>query len=255
MRWIYLSPHPDDAALCAGGLIYDQTRSGMQVEIWTLMAGVAGDERLSEFALKMHARWSTGTMKDTVEMRRREDLHAGEILGARVLHFGFLDAIYRRGFDGRSLYADPVGTQVHQGDASLPRQIADALRSGLRPDDRAVCLLGIGDHVDHVLVRQAAEALGRALVYVADFPYVLKHPESVGAKTQGLGPWQQRISKAGLTAWIEAVEAYPSQLGAVFEDLNPRIELQDYWGRGEGIRLWASRSISGTDGLDSTPKA
>ncbi|MCE7860069.1 MAG: PIG-L family deacetylase, partial [Chloroflexi bacterium CFX2] len=29
MRWIYLSPHLDDAALSAGGWIFDQTRAGI----------------------------------------------------------------------------------------------------------------------------------------------------------------------------------------------------------------------------------
>jgi hypothetical protein len=37
MRWIYLSPHLDDAALSAGGLIYEQTQAGIQVEIWTFI--------------------------------------------------------------------------------------------------------------------------------------------------------------------------------------------------------------------------
>ncbi|NTU55874.1 MAG: PIG-L family deacetylase, partial [Anaerolineales bacterium] len=49
MRWIYLSPHLDDAVLSAGGLIYEQTRSGTPVEIWTFMCGVPSGTEFSPF--------------------------------------------------------------------------------------------------------------------------------------------------------------------------------------------------------------
>ena len=39
MRWIYLSPHFDDAVLSCGGVIFEQSRQGIQTEIWTIFAG------------------------------------------------------------------------------------------------------------------------------------------------------------------------------------------------------------------------
>ena len=39
MRWIYISPHLDDAVLSAGGLLYDQAQKGIPVEIWTVVCG------------------------------------------------------------------------------------------------------------------------------------------------------------------------------------------------------------------------
>ena len=47
MRWIYLSPHLDDAVFSAGGLIYEQTQAGTPVEIWTIMCG---DPHLTEYS-------------------------------------------------------------------------------------------------------------------------------------------------------------------------------------------------------------
>jgi len=41
MRWIYISPHFDDAVLSCGGLIWEQTHKGITVEIWTVCAGDA----------------------------------------------------------------------------------------------------------------------------------------------------------------------------------------------------------------------
>ena len=55
MRWIYISPHLDDAVLSAGGLIYEQTRAGMDVEIWNFMCGFPPSEELSPYAQILHS--------------------------------------------------------------------------------------------------------------------------------------------------------------------------------------------------------
>ena len=133
----------------------------------------------------MHAKWGTTTAHQTVLLRREEDLRAGAVLRARVRHFDFLDAIYRQGAGGTALYGDPVGAPLSPRDAGLPEKIAREIDRRLLPDDRLVCLLGIGGHVDHVLVRRAAESLGRPLQFVADFPYILKNPGSVAGAAVG----------------------------------------------------------------------
>jgi LmbE family N-acetylglucosaminyl deacetylase len=255
MRWVFLSPHPDDAALCAGGLIFDLVRSGAAVEIWTVFAGVPPTEDLSSFARHMHSKWRTASARETIEVRRREDSKAAELLGARASHFNFLDAIYRNNQDGTALYADPVGAALDLLDAMLPAQICDVLVEGLRRDDPVVTLLGIGDHVDHVLVRQAAELLRRPLLYVADFPYILKHSESVVSGVAGMTSTLRPVSEAGVTAWIEAVCAYRSQLEAIFDRLDPGASVRDYCARYGGVRLWARPPGGTTGGLDSAPEA
>ena len=158
MRWVYLSPHPDDAALCAGGLIFDQCRAGEEVEIWTVMSGIPTGDELTPYARVMHEKWSTTTAQQTLELRREEDRRAAGILGATTVHLDFLDAIYRTTDDGEPLYGDPVGAPLHPIDTALTQSIATELQRRLRLDDSVVCLLGIGNHADHVVVRQAAEA-------------------------------------------------------------------------------------------------
>src|SRR5215510_3669383 len=97
MRWIYLSPHLDDAALSAGGLIYEQTQAGIPVEIWTFMCGDPQLTEHSPLTQRLHEIWGFADAAETVRERRKEDMRAAEILGAKVLHFDFLDCIYRRG--------------------------------------------------------------------------------------------------------------------------------------------------------------
>jgi len=241
MRWIYLSPHLDDAALSAGGLIYDQAKAGIPVEIWTFMCGVPAGTEFSMFAQVLHYQWGFASAEEAVLSRREEDLQAARTLGATARHFDFLDCIYRRGADGEWLYAD-IYAPPHQDDASLPAQIAAAITSRLQPDDILVCQLAVGSHVDHVIVRRAAELLGRPLLYDADIPYLQSNPADLAPKTAGMQENVYTVSEAGLRSWQEAVLAYKSQISTLgpASDTPEKIRefLHSYWLERRGIRLW-----------------
>lgn len=216
MRWIYLSPHLDDAALSAGGWIYDQTQSGCPVEIWTIMCGYPPANELSLYARLIHLQWGMPSVRKVVSMRRAEDKKAATILGAQVQHFDFLDCIYRKDKKGNWLYSS-IFTDPKPGEADLPKQIAQTVSARLKPDDKLVCQLGIGKHVDHVTVRRAAELLGRPLYYTADIPYYFNTPKQLKTNTAGMKKNVERVSKAGLSAWKEAVLAYQSQISSLFK--------------------------------------
>src|ERR1700690_3632044 len=179
MRYIYYSPHLDDAVLSAGGLISDQTRSGIPVEIWTFMSGVPDDEQLTDFARSMHKIWGTTSANETIQIRRAEDKQAASRVGAKAVHFDFLDCIYRRGKNGNGLYEAAVFIPPHTEDSDLPAQIAQTMVAWLKPDDIVVSELAIGGHVDHILVRKAAEMLKRKLVFDVDIPYFLNYPDDL----------------------------------------------------------------------------
>ena len=240
MRWIYLSPHLDDAVLSAGGLIYEQTKADLPVEIWSFMCGFPDESELTDFAKVLHMIWGTGNGEETTRLRRDEDKKAAAIVGAKPVHFDFLDCIYRRGKNGEALYTD-IYAPPHDAEADLPAQIAQTLIAWLKPDDVVVCPLGISSHVDHVIVRKAAEMLKRPLVYYADIPYLLKNPRERGPKTVGMKESVQPVSESGLKSWIEAIEAYASQINSVFDDpaVTPMPEkMRAYWSERQGVALW-----------------
>jgi LmbE family N-acetylglucosaminyl deacetylase len=240
MRWIYLSPHLDDAVLSAGGLIYEQKQAGFPVEIWTFMSGFAAEDDVSPLAQLLHAQWGFSSAEETTRKRREEDEHAAAVLGAKTLHFDFLDCIYRRGTDGEWLYLD-IYAPPHPEDAALPQQIAETISARLQPDDVLVCNLAIGSHVDHVIVRQGAEMLGRTLLYTIDMPYVLYHPEALEPKSTGMRESIHLITKTGLSLWQQAALEYKSQIGALGEafDTPERAQesIQAYWEERKGISL------------------
>lgn len=245
MRWIYLSPHLDDAALSAGGLIHEQTRAGLPVEIWTLFCGYPQGE-LSSFAQVMHHLWGFGSAEECVQKRREEDRQAAQILGVSARHFDFLDAIYRRGADGEPLYPQDISVEPLPADAGLPAEMAEALAMRLLPDDILVCQLAIGGHVDHLLVRAAAEQLGRPLWYDADIPYLLNHPEELAPLTAGLEETVEPVAEGALGPWEKAIRAYDSQLSTVFDDPARIGELlRGHWQPNMGISLWRSTGGQG----------
>jgi LmbE family N-acetylglucosaminyl deacetylase len=240
VRWIYLSPHLDDAVFCAGGLIFDQTQAGLPVEIWTFMSGYAREVDVSPFAQVLHFQWGASSAEEATRMRREEDQQAATILGAGILHFDFLDCVYRRGTDGEWLYP-AVFVPPHPEDARIPPQVAQTISTHIHPDDVLVCPLTLGSHVDHVLVRQGAELLGRPLHYMIDVPYIFGHPEELEPKTAGMRESVQLITESGLKRWKEAALEYKSQISTLGEAFNTpekvQGSLQSYWAECSGVRL------------------
>jgi len=240
MRWIYLSPHLDDAVLSAGGLIYEQTSTGAPVEIWTFMAGAPSDTEYSPFAQLLHQQWGFSSADETVASRREEDKNAASLVGATTVHFDFLDCIYRRDENGEWPYYE-IYLPPQPMDSDLPRQIAETISPRLKPDDKLVCQLSVGSHIDHVLVRQAAELLGRPLVYDIDVPYIFYKSDELVPKSAGMKEKTHSVSESGLKLWKEAVLAYKSQLPVLGEAMSTPEQavesIQSYWAEWKGIRL------------------
>jgi len=240
MRWIYLSPHLDDAVLSAGGLIHGQTQAGLPVEIWTFMCGYPPEGEYSQIAQNLHKMWGFNSAEEVMRGRRVEDINAASIVGATTVHFDFLDCIYRRTLSGEWLYSE-ISVPPHPADKDLPSQIAAEVSARLEPDDVLVCQLSVGSHVDHVIVRQAAELLGRPLIYDIDIPYIFYKPEELDPKAVGMKESVHLITESGLKRWQEAVLAYESQiptLGEVFDSPeNVQESVKSYWSLHKGIRL------------------
>lgn len=240
MRWIYISPHLDDAVLSAGGLIHDQVRAGMQVEIWTILCGFPPAGELSPFAQVLHYQWGIASTDELIRSRRAEDKKACQIVGAKPVYFDYLDCIYRRGKNDDWLYSY-IFVPPHEDEADLPARIAESIFTRLEPTDQLVCQLGLGSHVDHVLVRRAVELLQRPLLYYTDIPYLFKTPEEFAPSTAGMKANAYTVGEAGLGAWQEAIAAYESQISSLFESSDHmRSQIQQYWSENGGVRLWTA---------------
>jgi LmbE family N-acetylglucosaminyl deacetylase len=239
MRWIYISPHLDDAVLSAGGLIYDQTRAGMDVEIWSLLCGIPSTEELSPFAQELHHDWGIPTAAEVINVRRTEDIKAADIVGAKTVHFDFLDCIYRCGKNGNWLYSD-IYVPPHEDDEDLSARMAESISARLKPTDQLVCQLGLGSHLDHVIARRAVELVQRPILYYVDIPYLFKFSDEFEPKTAGMNAKTHRITDSGLKSWQDAIAAYESQMSSLFDSPEAmRAQIQQYWSEYIGVRLWS----------------
>lgn len=239
--WIYLAPHFDDVALSCAGLVWEQSQLGEPVSVWTICAGDPPPGPLSPLAESLHDRWQTG--REAPAHRRAEDQVSCKAMGASSRHFSIPDCIYRRS-EGENLplYAsdDAIMGPLHSLEAVLVDRVCDELARWLPQAVEVVCPLAIGGHVDHRLVRSAAERLDRSLWFYADYPYVLDQEDELGALDKAA--WEPQtfpITVSGLAAWQEAVAAYASQISTFWPDLaTMRAAIRSYCQKNGGVRLW-----------------
>jgi LmbE family N-acetylglucosaminyl deacetylase len=250
MNWVYLSPHFDDAVLSCGGLVWEQTQSGENVDIWTICAGVPPTRLLSDFAQSLHTRWETGSQ--AAARRRQEDANACNRLSAVPRQFPILDCIYRRSNQtlAEGATADPIDFlyaseealfgPLHPAENRLIGELSASLEEALTAEEEVVAPLALGGHVDHRLTRTAAEGLGRSLWYYADYPYVIRDANLIPALRQA--GWQETlfsVSPDGLKAWQEAIAAHRSQISTFWPDLETMYAaIQNYLDLFGGVVLW-----------------
>lgn len=195
-RHIFLSPHPDDVAYSCGGTLGVQVSSGIHPLIISVFAGIpAPDTKLSQDALQRHRQMG---FSDTLgigapaEARRKEDAAVSDYLEADYLWLDYLDASYRGNPPYYANFTDITSGKVHAADANIERQLAEDLLAinAQLPDVVWYAPLGIGHHVDHLIVCSAADHLvqnGARVYFYEDFPYVVRESGALEARLQELG--------------------------------------------------------------------
>ena len=243
MKWIYFSPHLDDAVYSCGGLIWKQTRASDQVEIWTICAGDPPEGPLSDFARSIQSRWQTGPR--AAAARRSEDLRACEILGAAAKHFNVPDCVYRRLPESGApviFEDDDLFRPLLLGEAYLVTDVYETLLAELPENCQLICPLTVGGHMDHRLTRSAAEKLGRSLWYYAEYPYAAEQGSfSVELLEDSWEKVLYSVSEDELAMWQQGAAAYVSQLSTFWsgkEVMNS--EIRSYRDAINGIILWKS---------------
>ena len=238
-RWIYISPHFDDAILSCGGLIWEQCQSGIPVEIWTLTAGDPPIGPVTEFAAQILAKWNIGTPHEAVNARKIEDRNAAYQVGARVKHMLMVDAIYRKTKKGEFLYPDEIFCDINPQEPGIVDFVARQIAKELKKSDTIVIPLSLGNHVDHVIARIASESLGRVIRYYADIPYLFMDEQSLETAVIDMSGVTTKISPEGLSAWQDGIDCYQSQISSLFEDsIDMRKKISNYCQTRNGLTIW-----------------
>jgi LmbE family N-acetylglucosaminyl deacetylase len=268
-RTIYLSPHLDDAVLSCGGQIAAATRSGDTVEIVTLFAGdEPGPSKppASPLVTKIYDLWKLRP-GEVMATRRREDLAAAGELATGIDHWELQEAIHRRDpRTGDALYPTlerlfgPIAPTEEPLVARLAERLGErfAGAAGGSRAARIVAPLGVGGHVDHRIVRAAAErAFGAALLYYEEFPYIvwkfwaLRRAGISGRSWEAIA---QRLAPEDVAARVAAIACYASQVTPLFRSPE-RIErlVRRHVRRARGERLWRRRDDHPAASFEKAP--
>ena len=226
-RMIFLSPHPDDAALSCGGWIYQLAQDGQRPIVMTIFGGDRpAAVPLSDFARSLHERWQLGA--DAPARRRDEDRAACDRLGCYLLPLPFADAVYRvEPVTCHYLYGSEEAIFGEVRDREMIDRVAEAVQARLQHasrNARLVVPLTAGEHVDHVITRMAAERLNADVIYYEDYPYA-EQPERMtrvwGRADGAPREWVSEtvgLSEAALQAKIEAFLQHRSQISTFYRD-------------------------------------
>lgn len=188
----FISPHLDDAAFSAGGLIEKLSGSVpvMVVNVFTA-SGLPNNNSLSAKAFLSQC--GVADKETLFNMRKKEDRKALYPLGVRVINLDEIDALWRPSFI-RSLLPKWLISLVPELGLKYPTYRWHIISGKINIEDRTLverlrlklhslvgggggtifCPLGIGGHVDHLLVREACAGLTEAnrLYFWLDVPYV-----------------------------------------------------------------------------------
>lgn len=190
--FIFISPHLDDAVLSCGGLLealHTHRKESLVITVFT-QASEAPHIRFAKNFLSL-SRYS-----DAHRLfldRRKEDVKATRMMGAAFVHFNYIDAAWRvRMYDQTAWFSRyikyfPSITHIYGGPKSifsgipaardniLISHITEKLHEYLAKKKHQRILifapLGIGGHVDHVIIRTISTNLGYPVLFWEDFPY------------------------------------------------------------------------------------
>lgn len=242
-EWVFLSPHFDDVALSAGGLVWELGKLGDQVEIWTICAGDPPiDKPLTDYAQMLHIFWELGE-EDVPYARSKEDAACCKVLKAVYRRYTVPDCIYRYrpGTDEALINVpDDINTPLEPEESYLIPPVIDYLRKNVPDECELVIPLTIGNHRDHVLTRAAAEHLGRPLWHYVDYPYITRKAYQIAdwlpAEAENL---TLQISPAGLQAWQDGIACHRSQVIFMWpSEAEMRQAIGAYSKAGGGNTLW-----------------
>ena len=242
-EYIYLSPHLDDVVLSCGAIINDQIRRHEIVKIWTIFAGDSPQQEFSQFAQEIHKRWNTGPQ--AAESRRTEDTLACERLQAISQHFHYPDCIYRTLPESSHPLIEKEADLFQSlpiSEQPLIDKIVHHLRLALPAEYNLVIPLGIGNHIDHQIVRKVGETLNRSRFYYADFPYSIKDSSQIIEMIPpNSSTYHFPLNNQSLAIWQYAVEAYASQISTFWSSLSEMYQaIETYAQSPLGNCLWLS---------------
>lgn len=165
---IILSPHLDDAVLSLGEHILKWKKEGKKVTVITVFTRFGDDKKIPEFSEDYLSRSGFGSVKMFEIARIKEDKKVMKDFGVDYQHWDFIDAGFRGVYKSRE---ELLSGKINKRDISLIKKIEDKINK-MGKVNLLLIPYGVGGHVDHLIVRKAAEKVLKNVNYYFDVPYL-----------------------------------------------------------------------------------
>ena len=256
-RHVYLSAHLGDAVFSCGGQMAWHKQRGQAVQQFTLFAGAPDMKHLSPFARMVLALGGNKPYDERID----EEASALRKLNIPFRRGTYWRAMFRILPNGTFAYPsqEALHGEMVREDLALINQIAATLSSVLMPAESVLYApLGASHHVDHKIVRAAAEklaSLGYPLYFYETFPYAEKDNALANALQQ-LSRWHAQIIHLPEEAWqaqIAVLSHYPSLIATLFGNEQTAIERLQHYKQNIGLpghpaeRLWQKRTADAAE--------
>lgn len=236
-RCIFVSPHLDDAVFSAGALLYALKKEKIKTDVVTVFTKAHKENTLSAKAFLKQCHFNNGIT--LYKRRKEEDKQALNGLGT-VHHLELTEALWRRKQSKnvlRNLLPEfgivyptyrwhIVKGHVSPQDAKTMLQIKKKLQLLIHGKKNVwvFCPIGVGNHVDHILVRDVCNSLDVPVVYWADYPYTKSHDVSVSFVRRN--SLKEYTFRNYIKEKIETMNMYKTQLH-VFQPLTNKKALEE----------------------------
>ena len=216
---IVLSPHLDDAALSCTDHIASWRNKGIQVTVDTIFSNFSTQE-ISAYQQRFIRQLKFQDSCDYGKARETEDIRAMKMLDVNYRHANFVDAGFRASKQGQPVYPGYQALtpfKVDHHSEKLLNSLIDYL-SLYKDADLVYIPLGVGGHIDHVLVREAALSVinNNKIGFYVEFPYGLRFWKYRFSMLNYIK--QKRLSRRMITNYKRQVlNVYQTQIDFLFK--------------------------------------
>lgn len=226
----FVSAHLDDAILSAGGLI---ASLATKTQVQALTAFTEGHRGLPTLSARAQLLYANTTSSEKLYTRRRqEDSAIWDYLGVSYTHLGLIDGLWRKkstkGLKALMssfipefghiypFYRNLTSGSIAEPDEATLSQLKLELQKYI-PNRNALvfCPVGVGSHIDHILVRKAVSEIFSNVIYYLDFPYSIRNGVS---KENDITKLLKKYEYEVDSSKIDLIRRYESQVNALFPD-------------------------------------
>jgi len=243
----FISPHLDDAAFSAGGLISYLAGKTKVVVITAFTEAGNDNHSLSALEWLKICGYKKSDVKKFYSDRRYEDRQLFKKLGVEIIHLGFLDALWRKKknlnliekfstlFINEFRYIYPT-YRLHISKGKIRKDDEDNLKIlekklkeivGDGEDSVVFCPLGLGKHVDHIVVREASLNTFPNVIIWEDAPYNLHY--QLDRKYIEKNDLKRKVFSKNQAARKKMYPAYKTQFGKLFKKKKFELRPESYY--------------------------